>query len=96
LSTKTASIRLTKTKFQEIDSLCSSIGCNRNDFIKNAIERQLNDHNSDPFHNCTTCDEESHNTLRKIINSLHGTDSYNFEEDDDGRPLRFSAEWIYD
>ena len=96
MSTKTASIRLAKTKFQEIDSRCFSMGCNRNDFIKNAIEKQLNGHNSDLFQNCTTCDEEVHNSLRKIIRSLHESDSYNLEEDDDGRPLRFSAEWIYD
>jgi len=41
LSTKTASIRLAKTKFQEIDSRCSSMGCNRNDFIKKAINDAL-------------------------------------------------------
>jgi len=42
MATKTASIRLEKELYDEIDSHCVSEGCCRNDFIKSAIESKLN------------------------------------------------------
>jgi len=41
MKTKTASVRLPKEMFEEIDSICEKNGTCRNDFIKNAIDNQL-------------------------------------------------------
>ena len=38
----TTSIRLDKEFLEEIDSMCNTQGCTRNDFIKSAIELKLN------------------------------------------------------
>ena len=45
MKTKTASIRLEKELFDEIDQVCENEACSRNDFIKNAIDQALNGSN---------------------------------------------------
>ena len=49
----------------------------------------------DPYRNCIDCDEEVHDTLRKISNMLHESQDYMLREDDDGRPVEFTN-WYYD
>jgi len=46
MTTISRSIRLEESKFKEIDDQCKLKGCNRNDFIKNAIDNELNGSNS--------------------------------------------------
>ncbi len=41
MTTKTTSIRLGKDLLKEIEERCKENECNRNDWIKNAIENQL-------------------------------------------------------
>jgi len=36
--TKTASVRLPKEMYEEIDSVCDEIGCTRNDWIKDTLQ----------------------------------------------------------
>ncbi len=45
MKTKTASIRLDKELFDDIDQVCEKEACSRNDFIKNAIDQKLNGSN---------------------------------------------------
>ncbi|HEV2193426.1 MAG TPA: ribbon-helix-helix domain-containing protein [Nitrosopumilaceae archaeon] len=45
MKTKTASIRLDKELFDNIDQVCEKEACSRNDFIKNAIDQRLNGSN---------------------------------------------------
>ena len=42
MTTKTASVRLEQELYDRIDSHCVSEECSRNDFIKSAIESELN------------------------------------------------------
>jgi len=46
MTTKTRSIRLETEMFDKIDEKCKGIGCNGNDFIKNAIIEKLEGSNS--------------------------------------------------
>ncbi len=46
MTTKTRSIRLETEMFDKIDEKCKGLGCNGNDFIKNAIIEKLNSSNS--------------------------------------------------
>jgi len=41
LKTKTASVRLPKEMYQEIDNVCEDIGCSRNDWIKDTLKDKL-------------------------------------------------------
>jgi len=41
LKTKTASVRLPKEMFEEIDNFCDDIGCTRNDWIKDTLKDKL-------------------------------------------------------
>ena len=47
MTTKTASVRLEKELFDNIDEKCVTLDCSRNDFIKNAIESALNETNKE-------------------------------------------------
>jgi len=44
LKTKTASVRLPKEMFEEIDNFCDDIGCSRNDWIKDTLKDKLSSH----------------------------------------------------
>jgi len=46
LKTKTASVRLPKEMFEEIDSVCDGVGCSRNDWIKDTLKDKLRSENS--------------------------------------------------
>lgn len=41
MKTKTASVRLPKEMFEEIDNVCDDIGCTRNDWIKDTLKDKL-------------------------------------------------------
>ena len=41
MKTKTASVRLPKEMFEEIDNFCDDIGCSRNDWIKDTLKDKL-------------------------------------------------------
>jgi len=41
MKTKTASIRLPKEMYEEIDNICDDVGCSRNDWIKDALKDRL-------------------------------------------------------
>ncbi len=41
MTTKTKSFRLEESLINEIDEVCGKQGCNRNDWVKNALEKQL-------------------------------------------------------
>jgi len=64
MKTKTASVRLPKEMFEEIDNICDGIGCSRNDWIKDTIQDKLREENSQdqennsrPDRNTTTKEE---------------------------------------
>ena len=44
MKTKTASVRLPKEMYEEIDNICDDVGCSRNDWINSEIGE-----NSDKF-----------------------------------------------
>jgi len=41
MKTKTASVRLPKEMYEEIDTICNEVGCSRNDWIKDTIQERL-------------------------------------------------------
>ena len=41
MTTRTISFRLEESLINEIDKVCEKQGCNRNDWVKNALENQL-------------------------------------------------------
>ena len=41
MTTKTKSFRLEESLINEIDNVCEKQNCNRNDWVKNALENQL-------------------------------------------------------
>jgi len=41
MTTKTTTVRLPKDMLEQIDEKCQEDGCNRNDWIKNALDNQL-------------------------------------------------------
>jgi len=41
MKTKTASVRLPKEMFEEIDGICDSRGCSRNEWIKDTLQTGL-------------------------------------------------------
>ena len=55
MKTKTASVRLPKEMYEEIDNICDGIGCSRNDWIKDTLQDKLreesNENNQDQEQN---------------------------------------------
>ena len=45
--TKTASVRLPKEMYEEIDSICDEVGCSRNDWIKDTLQDKLREENNE-------------------------------------------------
>ena len=41
MKSKTASVRLPKEMYEEIDELCDGVGCSRNDWIKDTLKDRL-------------------------------------------------------
>jgi len=95
---QTVSSRLPKETHERLRECCNNKGITINDFVKKAVENQLNgsDPTNNQFQNCTDCDNEIHEMYKKVIESIHDVDSTSFEDDDKGRPLTFTTEWIYD
>jgi len=46
MKTKTASVRLPKEMYEEIDNICDGVGCSRNDWIKDTLQDKLREENS--------------------------------------------------
>jgi len=94
---KTVSSRLPKETHERLHECCNNMGITINDFVKKAVENQLNGSDSinNQFQNCAHCDNEVHEIYKKVIESIHDADSSTFDEDDKGRPLKFEAEWSY-
>jgi len=70
-----------------------------NNFVKDAVEKKLNHYDSsssNPFKNCTDCDENIHRAINSIIQNIHDNNSFGLVEDDDGRPLSAEIGWSYD
>lgn len=47
MKSKTASVRLPKEMYDEIDDICDDIGCTRNDWVKDALKDKLRQESSD-------------------------------------------------
>ena len=47
IRTKTASVRLPKEMFEEIDEICDGIDCSRNDWIKHTLQEKLREENNE-------------------------------------------------
>ena len=47
MKSKTASVRLPKEMYEEIDELCDDVGCSRNDWIKDTLQDGLRKENSE-------------------------------------------------
>ena len=45
--TKTASVRLPKEMYEEIDNICDEIGCSRNDWIKDTLKDKLREESNE-------------------------------------------------
>ena len=45
--TKTASVRLPKEMYEEIDSICDEVGCSRNDWIKDTLQDKLREESNE-------------------------------------------------
>jgi len=47
MKTKTASVRLPKEMYEEIDNICDDVGCSRNDWIKDTIKDRLREESNE-------------------------------------------------
>lgn len=47
MKSKTASVRLPKEMYEEIDGICNEIGCSRNDWIKDTLKDKLREESSE-------------------------------------------------
>ena len=47
MKSKTASVRLPKDMYEEIDELCDGIGCSRNDWIKDTLQEKLREESNE-------------------------------------------------
>jgi len=45
--TKTASVRLPKEMYEEIDNICDAVNCSRNDWIKDTLQDKLREENNE-------------------------------------------------
>ena len=45
--TKTASVRLPKEMYEEIDNICDEVGCSRNDWIKETLQDKLREESNE-------------------------------------------------
>jgi len=89
---KTVSSRLQDSKHEVLREKCNQLGCSMNDFIKDAIEMKLNGSNS--FDGCTEdCDEEIHETYRKIIDNIHEAEFSFDSSEKTGKPIFAEIAW---
>jgi len=47
MKTKTASVRLPKEMYEEIDNICDDVGCSRNDWIKDKLKEALREESNE-------------------------------------------------
>ena len=93
--TKTVSTKLSKEDFEKFQERCNNNGQNMCESLRDLIKMNPKS-NSNPYEHCDFCDEEVHDTLRKVANSLHDSENYEVTEDDDGRIIKFTTHWYYD
>ena len=68
--TKTASVRLPKEMYEEIDNICNEVGCSRNDWIKDTLQdklREENNENSQDQEVIKDTEPESKPTVEEIL-----------------------------
>jgi len=73
MKTKTASVRLPKEMYEEIDNICDDVGCSRNDWIKDTIKdklrEQFNENSQDQEENNPRPDRNPTPTTKLLDNS---------------------------
>jgi len=73
MKSKTASVRLPKDMYEEIDSICDGIGCSRNDWIKDTLQEKLREESNNETQDQTTKQDKEEptprgqGTIKKII-----------------------------
>ena len=71
MKTKTASVRLPKEMFDEIDNFCNDIGCTRNNWIKDTLKdklrTQLDESTQDPEIKVEDIESENKPSVEGII-----------------------------
>ena len=92
MPTKTTSIRLEKSKLKEIDEKCEGLGCNRNDFIKNAVNEKLVG-SSSLFKDCTDCDPQVHDSMMLLFQNIHDAEYTIFDSEKTGKPIKAVLIW---
>jgi len=92
---KTVSTKLSKEDFEEFQEICKNNGQCMSERLRDLIKMKTNSNSDIIPKTCTNCDEEVHNTLRKISNILHDSIELEITEDDDGRPTKFTTYWDY-
>ena len=97
---KTVGTKLDNSEYEEFENYCDENGLTKSEqlrtLIKNYGDKKLSNSNSDPYKHCTNCDEEVHNTLRKVSKLLHESENYSLKEDVNGRPIEFTTYWYWD
>jgi len=92
---KTVGTKLDNSEYEIFEFCCNEKGLTKSEQLRDLIKGFV-DNKTEPFKDCTNCDEEVHNTLRKISDLLHESENYIVTEDDDGRPIEFTTYWNYD
>jgi len=80
LKTKTASVRLPKEMFDEIDNFCDDIGCSRNDWIKDTLKDKLRTHLDENIQDQEINVEELESENKPVVKGIITRVSY-----DDGK-----------
>lgn len=97
---KTVGTKLDNSEYEEFEEYCNENGLTKSEqlrtLIKNYGNEKLSNSDSEPFKDCTDCDEEVHNHLKEIINKLHESEGATTRFDDDGRIIEYSTYWVYD
>ncbi len=74
MKTKTASVRLPKEMFEEIDNFCNDIGCTRNNWIKDTLKdklrTQLDESTQDPEIKVEDIEPENKSSAEGIIKNV--------------------------
>jgi len=74
--TKTASVRLPKEMYEEIDNICDEVGCSRNDWIKDTLQDKLREENNENSQD----QEESKPTQKAGITKVSYDDGKTWED----------------
>ena len=67
-----------------------------NDFVKDAVEMKLKNRDSsssDPFKNCTDCDDAVHESMNFLIKNMHGAEYTIATSEKTGKPIEATLIW---